>query len=63
MFTVNAIITNILIFSLEENVVFGVRWGFPFIWVIMFSIGTIFFVKASLREERMMWRINLGLAT
>lgn len=55
-----AIITTILIFSLEENVAFGVGWGLPYIWATIFVLVSIVFVKASLKEERRVWRANLG---
>ncbi|KUJ16684.1 uncharacterized protein LY89DRAFT_645551 [Mollisia scopiformis] len=62
-FLVIAIITTILIFSLEEEVAFGVGWGVPYVWATIYAIGTIIFVKASLREERRVWRSNLGITT
>ncbi|KAE8452555.1 hypothetical protein EG329_013814 [Mollisiaceae sp. DMI_Dod_QoI] len=62
-FLMIAMITTILIFSLEENVAFGVGWGVPYVWATIFVLGTIFFVKASLREERRVWRLNLGINT
>jgi hypothetical protein len=55
-----AIITTILIFSLEENVAFGVGWGLPYIWATIFVLVSIVFVKASLKEERRVWRADLG---
>ncbi|CZR66687.1 uncharacterized protein PAC_16588 [Phialocephala subalpina] len=58
-----AIITTILIFSLEEQVAFGVGWGLPYIWTAIFVLMTIIFVKASLKEERRVWRANLGITT
>lgn len=62
-FLVIAIITTILISALEENVAFGVGWGIPYVFATIYSIGTIFFVKTSLREERRVWRSNLGITT
>jgi len=62
-FLIIAIITTILIFSLEEDVAFGVGWGVPYVWATIYVLGTIVFVKASLREERRLWRSNLGITT
>ena len=56
-----AIITTILIFSLEEKVAFGVGWGLPYILVTIFVLVSTVFVKASLKEERRVWRANLGI--
>ena len=56
-----AIITTILIFSLEEKVAFGVGWGLPYILVTTFVLVSTVFVKASLKEERRVWRANLGI--
>ena len=55
-----AIITTILIFSLEEKVAFGVGWGLPYILATILVLVSIVFVKASLKEERRVWRANLG---
>lgn len=51
-----AIVTTILIAVLEENVAFGVGWGLPYIWVAIFGLWTVRFVKRSLDEERRMWK-------
>lgn len=56
-----AIITTILIFSLEENVAFGVGWGLPYISAAVFVSVSIVFVKASLKEEKRVWRANSGI--
>ncbi|KAF8857191.1 hypothetical protein BDZ45DRAFT_436626 [Acephala macrosclerotiorum] len=58
-----AIITTILIFSLKEEVAFGVGWGLPYIWATIFVLGSVAFAKASLKEERRLWRANLGITT
>jgi hypothetical protein len=51
-----AIVTTVLIVSLEERVAFGVGWGLPYVWSGLFGIWTVRFVKKSLKEERAAWQ-------
>lgn len=62
-FMVIAVIATILIFALQEDVAFGVGWGVPYVWATVYMLGTIVFVKASLKEERRLWRSNRGVQT
>ena len=55
-----AIVTTILIMVLEENVAFGVGWGLPYVWGVIFGLWTVRFVKRSLEEERMMWKRGIN---
>ncbi len=55
-FLVTAIVTTILIVSLEERVAFGVGWGLPYVWSAVFGLWTVRFVKRSLKEERAAWK-------
>ena len=48
-FLVTAIVTTILILLLKEDVAFGVGWGLPYVWAGVYMIGTIVFVKRSLK--------------
>lgn len=57
-FVVIATVSTILIMALEENIAFGVGWGLPYVWVALYSLGTVVFVKRSLREERKTTRIK-----
>ncbi|KAE9366731.1 hypothetical protein N431DRAFT_350916 [Stipitochalara longipes BDJ] len=54
-----AIVTTILIVSLEERLAFGVGWGLPYIWSILFGLWTVGFVKRSLKEERAAWQTGI----
>jgi hypothetical protein len=54
-YLVTAIVTTILILVLKEDVAFGVGWGLPYVGAGVYMIGTIVFVKRSLREERRLW--------
>jgi hypothetical protein len=61
-----AVVATILIVSLEEEVVaFGVGWGLPYVWCVMFGLWTVTFVKKSLKEERIAWNTGryLGITT
>ncbi|PMD33973.1 hypothetical protein L207DRAFT_498560 [Hyaloscypha variabilis F] len=51
-----AIVTTVLIVSLEERVAFGVGWGLPYVWSGLFGLWTVRFVKKSLKEERAAWQ-------
>jgi hypothetical protein len=60
-FMVIAIAATILTFGLEEeDVAFGVGWGVPYVWASVYGVGTVVFVKASLKEERRLWKLNMG---
>lgn len=50
-----AILATILIMVLKENIAFGVGWGLPFVWVAVYMIWSIVFVKKSLKVERETW--------
>ena len=59
-----ATVTTILIAVLEENIAFGVGWGLPYIWVAIFGIWTVRFVRRSLEEEKRTFTSSyLGSAT
>jgi hypothetical protein len=53
---ITAVVTTILIASLEERVAFGVGWGLPYVLSAVFGLWTIRFVKRSLNEERIAWK-------
>jgi len=55
-FLVVGVITTVLIGVLEANIAFGVGWGLPYIFAAVFSVTTVYFVKSSLKEERIEWR-------
>ena len=50
-----AVVTTVLIVSLEERIAFGVGWGLPYVLSALFGLWTVRFVKKSLREERSAW--------
>jgi Sec-independent protein secretion pathway component TatC len=54
-FIVTAIVTTFLILVLKEDVAFGVAWELPYVWAGIYMIGTVVFVKRSLKKERRLW--------
>lgn len=58
-----AVVATLVIFGVEdERVAFGVGWGVPWIWAVVYSVGTVVFVKKSLRKERRVWKMGRGTA-
>jgi hypothetical protein len=51
-FYVLATLFTVLIFTLPKSAVYAVGWAGPFPFAGLMAIGTIYYVKASLRRER-----------
>jgi len=58
-----ATVATVLIMELEEDIGFGVGWGLPWIWGLLWSFLTVWFVKRSLEEERAWWRNKEVIST
>lgn len=51
-----AIVTTVLIMTIQnDHIAFGVGWGLPYVWAAIYTLGTVVFVKRSLKEERRLW--------
>jgi len=50
-----AVVTTILVFTLERNAAYIVGWCLPFVWAGIWATMTIFYVKRELKHERQEW--------
>ena len=50
-----AALTTTLIFTLSDDAAYSVGWSLPFVWAGIWVIGTIWYVKKKLREEKTTW--------
>ncbi|KAL2152838.1 hypothetical protein VTH82DRAFT_3993 [Thermothelomyces myriococcoides] len=53
---IDGIGTFIVIWTVPERVAYGVGWGSPLIFVIVWTIITVHWVRVSLRREKEIWR-------
>lgn len=51
-----AVVSTALVFTMKDNVAFGIGWGLPFAFMILWALLTIVFVRRSLTREKMIWR-------
>lgn len=51
-----AIVSTVLIFMIEDDVAFGLGWGLPYAFMIVWAVLTYWFVKRSLTREKAVWR-------
>lgn len=51
-----ASVSTALIFVIEDDVAFGLGWGVPYVFMIVWGILTYWFVKRSLKREKAVWR-------
>lgn len=50
-----AVVTTILVFTLERNASYIVGWCLPFVWAGIWAFMTIWYVKRELKHERHEW--------
>jgi len=50
-----AIVSTVLVFTITDNVAFGLGWGLPYAFMIIWALLTILFVKRSLAREKAVW--------
>ncbi|EGP85612.1 uncharacterized protein MYCGRDRAFT_44869 [Zymoseptoria tritici IPO323] len=50
-----AVVTTVLVFTIQHEAAFVVGWSFPFAWAAVWAFVTIGYVKRKLREERTVW--------
>jgi len=51
-----AIVSTVLVFTITDDVAFGLGWGLPYAFMIVWALITILFVRRSLRREKAVWR-------
>lgn len=55
-----AVLTTILIFTLSEDAAYSVGWSLPFVWAGFWTIGTFWYVKRKLKEEKTTWAAEVA---
>ena len=50
-----AVLTTILIFTLDIDVGYCIGWSLPFVWAGIWTGGTIWYVRRTLRYEKKVW--------
>lgn len=57
---VDGIGTLVVIWTVPEVVAYGVGWGSPFVFVVIWTWITVVWARRSLREEKKLWAGNKG---
>lgn len=55
-----AVVTTILIFTIQHEAAYCVGWSAPFVWVAIWTAMTIWYVKRKLREEQTAWEAEIA---
>lgn len=50
-----AVLTTILVFTLTKDAAYCVGWSLPFVWAGIWTLGTFWYVKRKLAEEKKAW--------
>jgi len=50
------IVATVLVFTITDNVAFGLGWGVPFVFMIIWALLTVVFTRRSLTREKAVWR-------
>lgn len=50
-----AVVTTILVFTIQPDAAYTVGWTIPFIWAGIWTLGTIWYVKKDLKLELERW--------
>lgn len=50
-----AVLTTILIFTIQHEAAYCVGWAAPFVWAGIWAAVTIWYVKRKLKEEKIAW--------
>jgi hypothetical protein len=50
--------TTAVIFSIRREIAYGIGWSVPFVWAAIWTIITFWWVKKSLRKERVEWDLR-----
>jgi len=50
-----AVVLTILIFTIHPEAAYVIGWTVPFVWAGIWTLGTIWYVKRKLREEKIAW--------
>lgn len=58
-----AIVCTILIFTVSDNAAYAIGWSVPFGWAGVWSLCTIWYVKAELKREKIAWSEEVSKST
>ena len=50
-----AVLTTILVFTIQHEAAYCVGWSIPFIWAAVWTLITYLYVKRKLKEEQKAW--------
>ena len=50
-----AVVTTIVIFTVSKDAAYVVGWSVPFVWAGIWVVGTIWYVRKKLRDEKTAW--------
>jgi len=50
-----AIVTTVLIFTMQKNVAYVLGWTLPFGWALVWAVLTTLYVRKSLKKEHQVW--------
>lgn len=51
-----ATVSTILVFTITRDVAFGLGWGLPYVFMIVWALLTVVFAQRSLKREKAVWR-------
>ncbi|ROW06915.1 hypothetical protein VMCG_04151 [Cytospora schulzeri] len=58
-----AVVCTILIFTVSDNAAYAIGWSVPFGWAGVWSVCTIYYVKAELKREKIAWAEEVSKIT
>lgn len=47
--------TMVVIWTVDQEIAYGIGWGVPLVWVVIWIITTVLWVRKSLRREKEQW--------
>ncbi|KII93309.1 hypothetical protein PLICRDRAFT_102084 [Plicaturopsis crispa FD-325 SS-3] len=50
-----AVVSTALVFTLQEDIAFGIGWGLPYAFILLWSLVTIVYVHIALGREKAWW--------
>jgi hypothetical protein len=55
-----AVVTTVLVFTIQHEAAFVVGWSFPFAWAGVWAAVTVWYVKGKLAEETRVWEEEIA---